>query len=407
MAGTATRTPKAFISYSWDSPDHREWVRRLATRLRADGVDVRLDLWHAAPGDQLPAFMEREIRENDFVLIICTGRYKQRSDARGGGVGYEGDIMAGEVFTARNQRKFIPVLASGEWADAAPSWLLGKFYIDLRGPEAQWEASYQQLLGTLLGEAVAAPPIGARKGAGAVTAAAAAAGGPALKEPAAGTLNRYKVIAFDLDGTLLRGLQFSWTLVWEALGYSREFARRGMQRYRAGRISYAEWCKWACEMFIARGLTRERIREIAGTTKLTSNFHLAMRTLKREGLVTALVSGGIDTFLEDKIPDYKQWFDYVFINRLVFDENGFLRGVDATQYDFEGKAEAVELVCREKGFSRSEAVFVGEGFNDDHVAAVVGLSIAYPPTSQGISTIADVAIDRDDLTAILEHVITH
>jgi len=81
--------------------------------------------------------------------------------------------------------------------------------------------------------------------------------------------------------------------------------------------------------------------------------------------------------------------------------------VDATQYDFEGKAEAVELVCREKGFSRREAVFVGEGFNDDHVAAVVGLSIAYPPTSQGISTIADVAIDRDDLTAILEHVITH
>jgi phosphoserine phosphatase len=119
-----------------------------------------------------------------------------------------------------------------------------------------------------------------------------------------------------------------------------------------------------------------------------------------------LVSGGIDTFLEDKIPDYKQWFDHVFINRLRFDDNGFLRGVEATPYDFEGKADAIDLVCREHGFTSREAVFVGEGFNDDHVAASVGLSIAYPPTSQGIASIADVTIDRDDLTAILEHVIT-
>lgn len=87
----------AFISYSWDDDDHREWVRTLAARLRKDGVDVSIDRWAAVPGDQLPAFMERAIRENQFVVIICTPRYKRRSDAREGGVGYEGDIMAAEV----------------------------------------------------------------------------------------------------------------------------------------------------------------------------------------------------------------------------------------------------------------------------------------------------------------------
>lgn len=31
--------PHVFISYSWDSDQHREWTRELAERLRGDGVD--------------------------------------------------------------------------------------------------------------------------------------------------------------------------------------------------------------------------------------------------------------------------------------------------------------------------------------------------------------------------------
>ena|SRR5271165_3081661 len=72
----------AFISYSWDDDAHREWVRKLATRLRADGVNVSIDRWSAVPGDQLSAFMERAIRENQFVVIICTPR--RRQDRRSG-----------------------------------------------------------------------------------------------------------------------------------------------------------------------------------------------------------------------------------------------------------------------------------------------------------------------------------
>lgn len=149
----------AFISYSWDDDAHCEWVRELATRLRADGVDVSIDRWAAVPGDQLPAFMERAIRENHFVVIVCTPRYKRRSDAREGGVGYEGDIMTAEAMTSQNQRKFIPVLRSGEWKQAAPSWLLGKYYINLTG-DPYTERDYEDLVRTLLGIREIAPPIG-------------------------------------------------------------------------------------------------------------------------------------------------------------------------------------------------------------------------------------------------------
>ena len=36
-------TPKLFVSYSWTSPEHEEWVLNLATELRDHRVDVVLD----------------------------------------------------------------------------------------------------------------------------------------------------------------------------------------------------------------------------------------------------------------------------------------------------------------------------------------------------------------------------
>ena len=151
--------PTAFISYSWDDDEHKEWVRSLTTRLRSDGVNVTLDRWAAVPGDQLPAFMERAIRENEFVVIICTPRYKCRSDAREGGVGYEGDIMTGEVLAGQNARKFIPVLRRGSWIQAAPAWLAGKYHINLSANPYS-ERDYEDLARTILGIRETAPPVG-------------------------------------------------------------------------------------------------------------------------------------------------------------------------------------------------------------------------------------------------------
>lgn len=151
--------PKAFVSYSWDADEHRDWVWKFATRLRDDGVNVTLDKWYAAPGTQLPQFMETAIRENDFVLIVCTPRYKQRSDSRIGGAGYEGDIMTAEVFTKSNHQKFIPILRSGDWQEAAPSWLAGRYYVDLRGATYH-ESQYTDLLTTLHNAREEPPPVG-------------------------------------------------------------------------------------------------------------------------------------------------------------------------------------------------------------------------------------------------------
>jgi len=154
--------PKAFISYSWDNEEHKKWIRELAIRLRSDGIDVTLDQWHLIPGDQLPEFMERAVRESDYVLIVCTHKYKDRSDNRQGGVGYEGDIITAEFMTKRNHRKFIPILRQPPWADSAPNWMSGKYYIDFSS-SPYLQKDYDDLVTTLLGIREKAPPVGVAK----------------------------------------------------------------------------------------------------------------------------------------------------------------------------------------------------------------------------------------------------
>ena len=138
------KSPTAFISYSGESLDHKNWVRELASRLRIEGIDVMLDQWDLRLGDPLPEFMERGVRENDFVLLVCTPNFKAKADGRQGGVGYEGNIMTGELFIKYNHRKFIPVLRHDNWAEAAPAWLQAKTYIDLT--DKRFEENFEELL---------------------------------------------------------------------------------------------------------------------------------------------------------------------------------------------------------------------------------------------------------------------
>jgi hypothetical protein len=102
--------------------------------------------------------MERAIRENDYVLVVCTPRYKRKADGRTGGTGYEGDVMTGAILGGADQRKFIPILRDGAWSEAAPDWMRGKYYIDLSAATYS-EQAYQDLVATLRGERAEAPPV--------------------------------------------------------------------------------------------------------------------------------------------------------------------------------------------------------------------------------------------------------
>ena len=134
--GSARHTPIAFISYSWDSKAHKTWVRLLAERLVRNGVDVILDQWHLEPGASLTHFMERSIERAEFVLVICTPNYARRSNSRTGGVGYEQQIISGQMALGLKNKHFIPILRRGTLNpgrnNAMPTHLSGIYALDMR-----------------------------------------------------------------------------------------------------------------------------------------------------------------------------------------------------------------------------------------------------------------------------------
>ncbi len=146
MALTEPDHPKVFISYSHDSPEHADRVRELSDRLRADGLDCILDQYEVSPPEGWPGWTDKQIRDTDFVLMICTETSNRRvmgeeKPDTGLGVRWEGHLINQYIYNlGANNTKFIPVLLESGEVNHIPTILQGVAYY-----RAQTEEGYENL----------------------------------------------------------------------------------------------------------------------------------------------------------------------------------------------------------------------------------------------------------------------
>src|SRR6516165_3203836 len=114
-SGTRTAV-RVFISYSHDSAEHQYRVLQLANRLRSEGVDAIIDQYFPSPPEGWPMWMDEQIRQAQFVLIVCTDTYRRRVERReepgkGRGVLWEGQCIFNYIYSYDQQEKrFIPLV---------------------------------------------------------------------------------------------------------------------------------------------------------------------------------------------------------------------------------------------------------------------------------------------------------
>lgn len=138
------KNPKVFISYSHDSPEHKQWVSELAAQLRHNGIDAILDQWDLGLGDDITRFMERGIVDADRVLVICTGQYVKKANTDEGGVGYERMIVNAELVQNLGTDKFIPIIRQVSGKQKTPTFLGTRVYADFRN-DSQFDAECEKL----------------------------------------------------------------------------------------------------------------------------------------------------------------------------------------------------------------------------------------------------------------------
>jgi len=144
-----TPIPKIFISYSWTTPTHEDWVINLAERLVSDGIDVVIDKWDLKEGHDKYTFMESMVLSTDIVkvLIILDKKYTEKANNKSGGVGTETQIISPKIYENVSQEKFIPIVAQRDenGNPYMPTYLESRIYVDFSSQE-NFEKNYETLL---------------------------------------------------------------------------------------------------------------------------------------------------------------------------------------------------------------------------------------------------------------------
>lgn len=137
--------PSAFISYSQDNDEHKEWIIVLTNLLRSNGVDASIDIFETQKGTiNLYNMMVDNIRDKDYVIIVLTPAYARKADALQDGVGFETSMLISLI--QENLRKIIPIIrCNGNASEAIPFYLNGVHYIDFSNSYS-FEEKFNELL---------------------------------------------------------------------------------------------------------------------------------------------------------------------------------------------------------------------------------------------------------------------
>jgi tetratricopeptide (TPR) repeat protein len=164
--------PKVFISYSHDSPEHKDRVLALSNRLREEGVDCSIDQYKQSPEEGWPLWCERQVLQSNFVLVACTETYLRRFQGKEvprkklGGT-WEGHIITQELYNVQGKNtKFIPITFRPEEAAFIPPPLRSATAYQLYG---DYEPLYRRLtaqplitkpaFGSIIPQAPRVPPV--------------------------------------------------------------------------------------------------------------------------------------------------------------------------------------------------------------------------------------------------------
>ncbi len=210
----------------------------------------------------------------------------------------------------------------------------------------------------------------------------------------------YRLICFDVDGTLVGKTVFVWQTLHDRLGTDAVKRRQAYEDFSSGKISYGQWFDHDLELFREQGeVTRQRLLGAIAELELNPGAVEVLCRLKSAGLRLAVVSGSLNIVLEKL--GILSYFDDVFINELFFGRDGRLVGTRPTPFDMDNKAGALDWLVAKHDLELSQTVFIGDNFNDVSIARRAGLAIAVGSTCEELIACSAVNIESDDLRALL------
>ncbi|MEE2735825.1 MAG: phosphoserine phosphatase SerB [Pseudomonadota bacterium] len=179
-----------------------------------------------------------------------------------------------------------------------------------------------------------------------------------------------RLIAFDMDSTLIK-TEIIDELA-KVVGSSSEVSRI-TELAMQGQLEFCDSLKQ--RVALLAGLSEQQMKKIADHLPLTEGAKTLVRSFKKLGYKTAIISGGFMYF--GKILQELLDIDYVFANELEI-VNGQLTGrVLDPIIDAEKKEELLRMLAQKENISLQQVIAVGDGANDLGMLQAAGLGIAF------------------------------
>lgn len=211
---------------------------------------------------------------------------------------------------------------------------------------------------------------------------------------AALTLTDFRLVAMDMDSTLItiecideiadmQGLKPQVSEITEA-------AMRG-------EIEFAE--SLTRRVALLKGLDAGALQRVYDERlQISMGGEAMLAAVKAAGLKTLLVSGGF-TFFTERLQQ-RLGLDYTHANVLEVQDGKLTGRVVGGIVDAEEKKRTVERVCAQMGIDPKQAIVMGDGANDLRMMAVAGLSVAFR-AKPVVRAQASVALNFSGLDGIL------
>lgn len=202
-----------------------------------------------------------------------------------------------------------------------------------------------------------------------------------------------RLVALDVDSTLIQDEVIE--LLADEAGCLDEVARVTAQAM-AGELDFEAALR--ARVALLAGLDEAVLERARTRLRLTPGARTFVRTLKRLGFRTMIVSGGFTQFT-DALRD-ELGLDYAFANRLEIRDGKLTGRVEGAVVDRRRKAEILTEVARTEGIELHQTVAIGDGANDLDMLARAGLGIAFN-AKPIVADAADTSLNVPFLDAVL------